>query len=103
LSRQGVIEKYIRSRCLGCSIRFSSYDVLGTIVTDLSKCKSIHTERTSAEKWYESASNSILIAPQTFPLNIANRFVPSWKELTLMVNAMWGKLCGKNVSVLDAK
>lgn len=64
--------------------------------------KVIHTERTYAEKWYESASNSILMIRKLFPFNVINRILPFWRDHRLMANAMWDKVCGKNVNESDA-
>jgi len=62
----------------------------------------IHTERTSAEKWYESASNSILIGSTMFPFNIMNKVIPFWIDHRLMVESLWSMIIGKLVRRSDA-
>lgn len=62
----------------------------------------IHTERTSAEKWYESASNSILIGSTMFPFNIMSKVVPFWIDHRLMVESMWSMIVNKSVRRSDA-
>jgi hypothetical protein len=59
--------------------------------------KIIHTERTSPEKWYESASSSILIGRTLFPFNIFNKLFPFWRDHRKMVNALWSRVAGKDI------
>mmetsp|Transcript_5895 Transcript_5895/g.12450 ORF Transcript_5895/g.12450 Transcript_5895/m.12450 type:complete len:287 (-) Transcript_5895:137-997(-) len=66
------------------------------------KAKVIHTERKSAEQWWNSASNSIMIVGTIFPYNIFYNRIPFFRTHKAMSDAMWSRvLGGKNVTVDD--
>lgn len=60
--------------------------------------KVVHTERTSPEKWWESATGSILVVHTIFPINILNRLVPFWVAHHKMADAMWSVVAKKTIS-----
>ncbi|KAL7462041.1 hypothetical protein ACHAXS_002439 [Conticribra weissflogii] len=64
--------------------------------------KVIHTKRKSAEQWWDSAINSIMVVGKTFPFNIIHKTVPFFKAHKSMCDAMWGNvLGGKKVTIHD--
>jgi hypothetical protein len=60
--------------------------------------KVIHTERESPEKWWESASESILVVHSSFPMNVMNRVLPFFIAHHKMCEAMWSAVMKKSVS-----
>ncbi|KAL7460603.1 hypothetical protein ACHAXS_001048 [Conticribra weissflogii] len=64
--------------------------------------KIVHTERKSAEQWWDSASNSIMIVGTIFPYNIFYNRIPFFRSHKAMSDAMWGRvLGGRKVTVDD--
>jgi hypothetical protein len=63
--------------------------------------KVIHTERSSPEKWYESASGSILTIHATYPVSVMNKIVPFWRIHHKLGNALWSFVLNKKVSDWD--
>jgi hypothetical protein len=62
--------------------------------------KVIHTER-SAEKWWESASNSIMIIANMPLIKFVLRVAPFWRAYYNMLNSMWSYIAKKEVSFAD--
>ena len=63
--------------------------------------KVVHTERASAEKWWESAANSCFMAHTKFPINILNRVFPFWAAHHRLVDAVRSTMIKKRVSDRD--
>ena len=63
--------------------------------------KVIHTERVSSDKWWESATHSILAIGAKFPMSILNRIIPFWIAHHEMADAMWSFIAEKAVSDRD--
>lgn len=63
--------------------------------------KVIHTERNTAEKWWDSASNSIMTVINKPLLKLATTVIPIGRTHKRMINAMWSFLLKKQVSVSD--
>jgi hypothetical protein len=59
--------------------------------------KVIHTERVSKEKWWESATGSILVGHTLFPIRIINKIIPFWRNHHRMADDMWSFVLKKNV------
>jgi hypothetical protein len=64
--------------------------------------KVVHTQRASAEEWYESASNSIFVLTTTFPFNVVTVVVPFFKRHAAMIDGLFSSMVGHPVSVADA-
>jgi hypothetical protein len=62
------------------------------------EAKIVHTQRSSAEAWYDSASNSIMIIRTLFPFNIIMAVVPFFRSHGAMADVLWSRLAGKQVS-----
>jgi len=60
--------------------------------------KVIHTERVSSDKWWESATESILAVGTKYPMSILNRILPFWIAHHAMTDAMWSVVAQKEVS-----
>ena len=61
--------------------------------------KVIHTERISPEKWWESASNSIMVSGKKPLLRLIGKVLPFWKAQKNMVGALFGSVAKKRVDI----
>ena len=59
--------------------------------------KVIHTERISPEKWWESASNSIMVAGKKPLLRLMVKFLPFWKAQYSLMGSLYVSLAKKRV------
>lgn len=63
--------------------------------------KVLHTQRESTEKWWDSASNTILIVHTKFPVSVFNAIFPFWNAHHAMSNAMWSNMLKRHVKDSD--
>lgn len=73
-----------------------------TLMKVYPNAKVIHTQRKSAEQWWDSASNSIMIVGSLFPMVLIYRVVPFFAAHHSMVNAMWSRVINKKVASEDS-
>ena len=63
--------------------------------------KVIHTERTSPEKWWESASNTIMIVGNKPVMKLAKKVLPFLRIHKKMMDALFGFITKKRVGLSD--
>lgn len=72
-----------------------------TLIKAYPDAKIVHTQRKTAELWWESASNSIMSINTLFPFNILTRVVPFFVQHRAMADSLWSNLLSKPVSSDD--
>lgn len=83
------------------AVDFPSSMCWETLIKAYPAAKVIHTERESADKWWDSASSTIAFMGTKFPLNVVQRVVPFFIAHSAMVDSLWSFVTKKNVSVRD--
>jgi hypothetical protein len=69
-----------------------------TLMKAYPHAKIVHTERESSERWWDSASNTIIGIGAKFPFNLIQMVSPFFRAHRSMSDSMWTRVAGKTVS-----
>lgn len=72
-----------------------------TLMKAYPNAKIVHTERESDEKWWNSASNTIMVIGKIFPFNIVAKVVPFFRAHSKLSDALWSHVLKKTVTTAD--